>query len=59
MHGAKAMTEHEDKSALVVILQSVPLEMMCIITTKDITQDMWNTMRMMCMGVERVWEAKT
>lgn len=54
MHGAKAMTEREDRSPLAV----VPPEMMHVTAVKDIAMGKLNTMRMMRMGVECIWEAK-
>ena len=50
-------TLRDDKTALGVILRTVPLEVLSVLVVKKTAKEAWDTLKVMRMGVHRVREA--
>jgi hypothetical protein len=48
---------HDDRTALVVILWAVPLEMQARLAVKPMAHDVWVAIKKVCISVDRVKEA--
>lgn len=48
----------EDRQALSVLLRAVPPKLLCMLGVKKISKEAWYTLKIIKMGVERVWEVR-
>jgi hypothetical protein len=55
--GEGAPSERKDMAALAALLRAVPKEMVPVLAVKDTTQEAWDAIRLLRMGVDRAREA--
>lgn len=48
---------HEDRLALEALLMSVPMEIVSSLVDKDTTRDAWDTIALLCVGVDHAQKA--